>query len=81
MVKVMRLKGTVKTTVSILVAFGLGLCFLVFGSQQIKISKYSADACAAVIVGVQCIGQVVSGTGNSNEGGGLNRPSFLSMVI
>ena len=41
----------------------------------------SADQCAAVIVGVQCIGAVVSGTGNSHEGGGSVRSKFLSVKI
>jgi hypothetical protein len=36
-----------------------------------------ADQCGAVIVGVQCIGSVISGTGNSNEGGGNIRSRFL----
>jgi hypothetical protein len=46
-----------------------------------RAGTYLADQCSVVIVGVECIGTVVSGTGNSNQGGGAGRPKFLSVKI
>jgi len=51
------------------------------GSTNSGGKTYSADQCSGVIVGVECIGTVVSGTGNAVSGGGINRPRFLSIGI
>lgn len=71
------LKINVKT-IAILLALALTLSYAAIGEEIRENVKVVADKCSGAIVGVQCIGTIISGTGNSNQGGGRNRPILLT---